>query len=48
MRENDFGINSKAAMLKRHAGREHLVYRQIQDKQESVHAVHNQQIIKNL
>lgn len=35
-------------MLMRHAGREHNVYRQVQEKKDNIHEAHNGQIEKNL
>lgn len=47
-RNNDFGMQVKANLLKRHSGRELLVYRQVQNKQEEIHEIHKDQIIRNL
>ena len=47
-RNNEYGMKVKAELLKKHAGRELLVYRQVQDKQEDIHDVHNEVIERNL
>ena len=39
-RNIDYGMQVKAELLRRHAGRELLVYRQVQDKKEEIHIPH--------
>ena len=41
-------MNQRAEILKKHSGRELLVYQQVENKKANIHEPHSKQIEKNL